>query len=40
LQPHGTLVKALARASRWQKLPTASAASFERLIPSALSFFG
>jgi hypothetical protein len=39
-QPDGTLVKAVARAWRWQKLPMASAASFERLIPSALSFFG
>ena len=39
-QPDGTLLKALARAWRWQKLPMASAASFERLIPSALSFFG
>jgi hypothetical protein len=27
--PDGTLVKALARASRWQKLSMASAASFE-----------
>lgn len=32
-------VKALARAWRWQKLPVASAASFERLTLSTLPFF-